>query len=122
MFRASLGKVVHTLKRAGTYAVKVPPQELHKIAVHVRAVVPPPRTRRGAHSPAGEGWGSPNSYVLRKALRLLCGPLDVYSPNHVICFLLRRRRSAGVKMRGIIDKVLQRNDPKSKSCDDLYVL
>jgi hypothetical protein len=40
MWRASLGKVVHTVKRAGTYAAKVPPQELHKIAVHVRAVVP----------------------------------------------------------------------------------
>ena len=39
MLRASLGKVVHTVKRAGTYAAKVPPQELHKIAVHVRAVV-----------------------------------------------------------------------------------
>jgi hypothetical protein len=39
MLRASLGKVVHTIKRAGTYAAKVPPQELHKIAVHVRAVV-----------------------------------------------------------------------------------
>jgi hypothetical protein len=41
MLRASLGKVVHTVKRAGTYAAKVPPQELHKIAVHVRAVVMP---------------------------------------------------------------------------------
>jgi hypothetical protein len=39
MLRASLGKVVHTVKRAGTYAAKVPPQELHKTAVHVRAVV-----------------------------------------------------------------------------------
>ena len=39
MLRASLGKVVHTVKRAGTYVAKVPPQELHKIAVHVRAVV-----------------------------------------------------------------------------------
>ena len=39
MLRASLGKVVQTVKRAGTYAAKVPPQELHKIAVHVRAVV-----------------------------------------------------------------------------------
>ena len=38
MLRASLGKVVHTVKRAGTYAAKVPPRELHKIAVHVRAV------------------------------------------------------------------------------------
>ncbi len=38
MLRASLGKVVHTVKRAGTYAAKVSPQELHKIAVHVRAV------------------------------------------------------------------------------------
>ncbi len=38
MLRASLGKVVHTVKRAGTYAAKVPQQELHKIAVHVRAV------------------------------------------------------------------------------------
>jgi hypothetical protein len=38
MLRASLGKVVHTVKRAGTYAAKVPPPELHKIAVHVRAV------------------------------------------------------------------------------------
>jgi hypothetical protein len=37
MLRASLGKVVHTVQRAGTYAAKVPPQELHKIAVHVRA-------------------------------------------------------------------------------------
>jgi hypothetical protein len=33
MLRASLGKVVHTVKRAGTYAAKVPPKELHKIAV-----------------------------------------------------------------------------------------
>jgi hypothetical protein len=39
MLRASLGKVVHTVKRAGTYAAKVPPPELHKIAVHVRAVM-----------------------------------------------------------------------------------
>jgi hypothetical protein len=39
MLRASLGKVVHTVKRAGTYAAKVPPPELHKIAVCVRAVV-----------------------------------------------------------------------------------
>ncbi len=39
MLRASLGKVVHTVKRAGTYEEKVPPQELHKIAVHVRAVL-----------------------------------------------------------------------------------
>ncbi len=38
MLRASLGKVVHTVKRAGPYAAKVPPPELHKIAVHVRAV------------------------------------------------------------------------------------
>jgi hypothetical protein len=38
MLRASLEKVVHTVKRAGTYAAKVPPQELNKIAVHVRAV------------------------------------------------------------------------------------
>jgi hypothetical protein len=38
MLRASLGKVVHTVKRAGTHAAKAPPQELHKIAVHVRAV------------------------------------------------------------------------------------
>jgi hypothetical protein len=38
MLRASLGKIVHTVKRAGTYAAKVPPQELHKIAVNVRAV------------------------------------------------------------------------------------
>ncbi len=37
MLRASFGKVVHTVKRAGTYAAKVSPQELHKIAVHVRA-------------------------------------------------------------------------------------
>ncbi len=42
MLRANLGKVVHTVKRAGTYAAKVPPQDLHKIAVHVRAVVSPP--------------------------------------------------------------------------------
>ncbi len=38
MLRARLGKVVHTVKRAGTYAAKVPPQELHKIGVYVRAV------------------------------------------------------------------------------------
>ncbi len=42
MLRASLGKVVHTVKRAGTYAAKVSHKELHKIAVHVRAVVPVP--------------------------------------------------------------------------------
>ncbi len=34
----SLGKVVYTVKRAGTYAAKVPPQELHKIAVRDWAV------------------------------------------------------------------------------------
>jgi hypothetical protein len=39
MLRASFGKVVHTVKRAVTYAAKVPPPELHKIAVHVRAVL-----------------------------------------------------------------------------------
>ncbi len=39
MLRASLVTVVHTVKRSGTYAAKVPPKELHKIAVHVRAVV-----------------------------------------------------------------------------------
>jgi hypothetical protein len=38
MLRASLGKVVHTVKRAGTYAAKVSHKELHKIDVHVRAV------------------------------------------------------------------------------------
>jgi hypothetical protein len=38
MLRASLGKVVHTVKRAGTYAAKVSHKELHKIAEHVRAV------------------------------------------------------------------------------------
>jgi hypothetical protein len=38
MLRATLGKVVHTVKRAGTYAAKVSHKELHKIAVHVRAV------------------------------------------------------------------------------------
>jgi hypothetical protein len=38
MLPASLGKVVHTDKRAGTYAAKVPPKELHKIALRVRAV------------------------------------------------------------------------------------
>jgi hypothetical protein len=41
MLRASLGKVVHTVQRAGTFAAKVSPQELHKIAVHVRAVTIP---------------------------------------------------------------------------------
>ncbi len=39
MLRASLGKVVHTVKRAGTYTTKVSHKELHKIAVHVRAVI-----------------------------------------------------------------------------------
>ncbi len=43
MLRASWGKVVHTVKRAGTYAAKVPPQESHKIGVHVRAVDPTTR-------------------------------------------------------------------------------
>jgi hypothetical protein len=61
MLRASLGKVVHTVKRAGTYAAKVPPQELHKIAVHVRAVAgrappPPPTMCRYTWMLAG-GWG-----------------------------------------------------------------
>jgi hypothetical protein len=35
MLRASLGKVVHTVKRAGN-AAKDPPQALHKIAVRER--------------------------------------------------------------------------------------
>jgi len=47
MLRASLGKVVHTVQRAGTYAAKVSPQELHKIAVHVRAVGQPNSLWRG---------------------------------------------------------------------------
>ncbi len=42
MLRASLGKVVHTVQRAGTFAAKVSPRELHKIAVHVRAVITAP--------------------------------------------------------------------------------
>ena len=58
MLRASLGKVVHTVKRAGTYAAKVPPQELHKIAVHVRAVVPPAFGAGGGQTRWVErGWG-----------------------------------------------------------------
>ena len=32
MLRASLGKVVHTVQRAGTFAAKVSPQELHKFS------------------------------------------------------------------------------------------
>jgi hypothetical protein len=43
MLRASLGKAVHTVKKAGTYAAKVPAQELHKIAVRVRAVIRSPK-------------------------------------------------------------------------------
>jgi hypothetical protein len=50
MLRASLGKVVHTVKRAGTYAAKVPPKELHKIAVHVRAVDKPVSQSRIKHT------------------------------------------------------------------------
>jgi hypothetical protein len=38
MLRASLGKVVHTVRRARTYAAKGPPHELHKIAVRERAM------------------------------------------------------------------------------------
>ncbi len=38
---ASLEKVVHTVKRAGAYAAKVPHQELHKIVVRVRLWCPP---------------------------------------------------------------------------------
>jgi hypothetical protein len=57
MLRASLGKVVHTVKRAGTYAAKVPPQELHKIAVHVRAVVVTSRL----------GTGNSRTFFLRRA-------------------------------------------------------
>lgn len=33
-----------------------------------------------------------------------------------------RRKSAGVKVRGILDKMLGSGDSKSKSCDDLHVL
>jgi hypothetical protein len=50
MLRASLGKVVHTVQRAGTFAAKVSPQELHKIAVHVRAVVSIPHRQTKAVS------------------------------------------------------------------------
>jgi hypothetical protein len=42
MLRASLGKVGHTVGRAGTYAAKVSLQELHKIAVRERTVVKTP--------------------------------------------------------------------------------
>jgi hypothetical protein len=51
MLRASLGKVVHTVNRAGTYAAKVSHKELHKIAVHVRAV-------GGKGTGRGRGGGS----------------------------------------------------------------
>ncbi len=47
MLRASLGKVVHTVQRAGTFTAKVSPQELHKIAVHVRAVGVPGESGEG---------------------------------------------------------------------------
>jgi hypothetical protein len=57
MLRASLGKV----KRAGTYAAKVPPQELHNIAVHVRAVDWTLFGRRDSHC------GSLAIYVLCEA-------------------------------------------------------
>ncbi len=50
MLRASLGKVVHTVQRAGTFAAKVSPQELHKIAVHVRAVKFTFSTGAGIHT------------------------------------------------------------------------
>ena len=33
-----------------------------------------------------------------------------------------RRKSAGVRVRGILDKMLGGGDSKSKSCDDLHVL
>ena len=33
-----------------------------------------------------------------------------------------RRKSAGIRVRGILDKVLGNNSSKSKSCDDLHVL
>jgi hypothetical protein len=72
MLRASLGKVVHTVREAGTYAAKVPPQELHKIAVRERAVGqskgktylggapqgPGPRERQ---SPSGASLQSPSA-------------------------------------------------------------
>jgi hypothetical protein len=59
MLRASLGKVVHTVKRTGTYTAKVPPQELHKIAVHARAVIhpPPPLHPASVSSPRTQGRG-----------------------------------------------------------------
>ncbi len=56
MLRASLGKVVHTVKRAGTYAAKVPPQELYKIAVHVRAVGYPPPPTPQPPPPPHDAW------------------------------------------------------------------
>jgi hypothetical protein len=64
MLRASLGKVVHTVQRAGTFAAKVSPQELHKIAVHVRAVGEGVRT--GGRTQFG-----------RLAVCILCAALDV---------------------------------------------
>ncbi len=39
MLRSSLGKAVHTVRRAGTNAAKVSLQELHKLAVRERAVM-----------------------------------------------------------------------------------
>jgi hypothetical protein len=59
MLRASLGKVVHTVKRAGTYEAKVPPQELHKIAVHVRAVAVTAGGRGEVLRGGGGGVGCP---------------------------------------------------------------
>ncbi len=45
--------------------------------------LPPERGGGGAHSPGGEGWGSPNSDDLRKrlALCLLCVAAATKSPE-----------------------------------------
>jgi hypothetical protein len=60
MLRASLEKVVHTVKRAGTYAAKVPPQEF----LYMSGLW-------GAPSPTGEGLGESQFRRLEKKLSTL---------------------------------------------------
>jgi hypothetical protein len=67
MLRASLGKVVRTVGRAGTYVAKVSLQELHKIAVRERAVFPTAGGGRieagGLATKGGRGWNGGFPYA-----------------------------------------------------------
>ena len=81
----------------------------------------------------GEGGGGPKTgssnlkpankifQLLRTALSFKCSGISIgFSKLEFYCF---RRKSAGVRVRGLFDKVLgQESESVSKSCENLNVI